>query len=52
MPSSFCAVTPTTTMSPGWITSAATCSIQLSPGWASTVTAVPHAAAPGQTGRI
>jgi hypothetical protein len=45
-------VTATTTMSPGRITSATTCSIQLSPGCASTVTAVPQAAAFGQTGRM
>ena len=36
-----------TTMSPGWICSAATCSIQLSPGCSSTVTAVPETCAPG-----
>jgi hypothetical protein len=44
-------VNPTTTMSPGRTISAATCSIQLSPGCANTVTAVPQAAARGQTGR-
>ena len=39
-------VTPATTMSPGWICSAATCSIQLSPGCSRTVTAVPLVCAP------
>jgi hypothetical protein len=52
IPSSFCVVTATTTTSPGWMISAATCSIQLSPGWASTVKAVPQTLAPGQTGRM
>ena len=35
-----------TTISPGWICSAATCIIQLSPGCSSTVTAVPETRAP------
>jgi LysR family nitrogen assimilation transcriptional regulator len=46
-PSVFSADSATITTSPGRIISAATWSIQLSPGCASTVTAVPHAFAPG-----
>ena len=52
MPSVLSALSATTSMSPGWHCSTATCSIQLSPGWASTVTALPATAAPAQAGRI
>jgi len=45
-PSLHSAVTAATTMSPGRICSAATCSIQLSPGCRRTVTAVPDTCAP------
>jgi hypothetical protein len=45
-PSVLSVVQPAITMSPGWICSATTCSIQLSPGCSRTVTAVPAACAP------
>jgi hypothetical protein len=45
-PSVLSVVQAATTMSPGRICSATTCSIQLSPGCSSTVTAVPDTCAP------